>query len=130
MNEDQNKDSKRNTEVLLREQLGVMKKQLRMSRITAGIIGIAAAALIASAAIVTPQAFQAFRRANALLEELDSTSLTEMIQSIDGLAKSSQEDMGQAMDKLNQLDLDGLNRAIQNLENTTRPLAELFGRSN
>lgn len=124
MYEEQNRD----TEALLREQLKVMKKQLRMSRIVSGIIGIAVAALVGAMVIVLPPAVQSLRSANRLMKELEGTNLTEMIKDIDELAKSSQEDMSQTMDKLNQLDLESLNAAIQNLENTTRPLADLFGR--
>ena len=124
MYEEQNRD----TEALLREQLKVMKKQLRMSRIVSGIIGIAVVVMIAAMVIVLPPAVQSLSSANRLMKELEDTNLADMIKNIDELAKTRQEDMSQTMDKLNQLDLESLNAAIQNLENTTRPLADLFGR--
>ena len=105
-----------------------MKKQLRSSRIISGIIGIAAAGLIAVLVIVTPQAVRALSSADRMMKELEEAHLTETVKEISELTKSSQKNMGQTMDKLEQLDLEGLNSAIQNLENTTRPLAELFGR--
>ena len=119
MYEEQSRDGV-STETLLREQLKVMKRQLRLSRLGTGIAGIAVIALIAALVLVVPQAVQSLSSANRLLNET--------IKDIDELAKSSQQDMSQTMDKLNQLDLDSLNAAIQNLENTTRPLADLFGR--
>lgn len=125
MYEDQNG---RDTEALLREQLKVMKKQLRMSRIVSGMAGIAVVVLIVAVAAVLPPAVRSLSSANRLMNQLEGTNLTETIQNLNELAKSSQEDMSQTMDKLNQLDLDSLNAAIQNLENTTRPLADLFGR--
>ena len=127
MYEEQSRDGV-STETLLREQLKVMKRQLRLSRLGTGIAGIAVIALIAALVLVVPQAVQSLSSANRLLNELEDINLTETIKDIDELAKSSQPDMSQTMDKLNQLDLDSLNAAIQNLENTTRPLADLFGR--
>ena len=124
MYEEQSRDGV-STETLLREQLKVMKRQLRLSRLGTGIAGIA---VIAALVLVVPQAVQSLSSANRLLNELEDINLTETIKDIDELAKSSQQDMSQTMDKLNQLDLDSLNAAIQNLENTTRPLADLFGR--
>ena len=127
MYEEQSRDGV-STETLLREQMKVMKRQLRLSRLGTGIAGIAVIALIAALVLVVPQAVQSLSSANRLLNELEDINLTETIKDIDELAKSSQQDMSQTMDKLNQLDLDSLNAAIQNLENTTRPLADLFGR--
>ena len=127
MYEEQSRDGV-STETLLREQLKVMKRQLRLSRLGTGIAGIAVIALIAALVLVVPQAVQSLSSANRLLNELEDINLTETIKDIDELAKSSQQDMSQTMDKLNQLDLDSLNAAIQNLENTTRQLADLFGR--
>ena len=127
MYEEQSRDGV-STETLLREQLKVMKRQLRLSRLGTGIAGIAVIALIAALVLVVPQAVQSLSSANRLLNELEDINLTETIKDIDELAKSSRQAMSQTMDKLNQLDLDSLNAAIQNLENTTRPLADLFGR--
>lgn len=114
---------------MLENQLLVMKKQLRLSRIMTGAISIVAIVLLAAVFLVVPRIIQSLDRADRLLKELEEVNLAETVESINGLAEGSQEEISQTLDKLNQLDLNSLNEAIRNLESATRPLAELFGRS-
>lgn len=114
-----------NTSRLLYEQLEVMKKQLRLSRIVTGIVSAAAVILIVLAAVAAVPAVQAVNHAERVLSELDESDIEKIAEGMDGL-----KEIGQAADKLGQVDLDRLNEAIQNLEGATRPLAQLFGNKN
>ncbi len=114
---------------MLEQQLVVMKKQLWLSRILTGVIGIAAVALLAVAFLIVPRTVQSLNRADRLLKELEKANVAETVQSINDLAEGSQAEISQTLEKLNQLDLNSLNEAIRNLESATRPLADLFGRS-
>lgn len=115
------------TQDLLYEQLSVMKKQLRLSRFLAAMAALAAAALVAAVLVIVPPAYQSLKRADRLLQGLDEAGLTEVVSGLDTLTESSQKEIQRTVDKLDQLDVEGLNKAIQNLENATRPLAGLFG---
>ncbi len=114
-----------NTQRLLYEQLEVMKKQLRLSRIVIGVVGAAAIVLIILAAVTVVPTVRAMNRAERVLSELDESVIEKLAEGMDGL-----KEVGQAADKLGQVDLDRLNEAIQNLESATRPLAQLFGNKN
>lgn len=114
-----------NTPRLLYEQLEVMKKQLRLSRIVTGIVSAAVVILIVLAAVAAVPAVRVMNHAERVLSELDESDIEKIAEGMDGL-----KEMGQAADKLGQVDLDRLNEAIQNLEGATRPLAQLFGNKN
>lgn len=129
MSQDNNAERAEGTQRLLEQQLVVMKKQLRLSRILTGVIGIVAVALLAVALLIVPRTVQSLNRADRLLKELERANLAETVQSINDLAEGSQAEISQTLEKLNQLDLNSLNEAIRNLESATRPLADLFGRS-
>lgn len=114
-------------ERLLEEQLAVMRRQLRISRCLTAAAALAAAALLVAALVIVPPAARSLKSADRLLKGLEDADLTEMVENINGLTKGSQEEISRTADKLDKLDVDSLNKAIQNLENATRPLAGLFG---
>ena len=62
----------------------------------------------------------------ALVDEtlLDVQSLFEE----DGLIVQSSEALAQAMEKIDRMDIDSLNQAIQNLKDVVEPMADFFGR--
>lgn len=113
----------------MEQQLAVMKKQLRLSKILTGTIGIVAVTLLVAVFLIVPQVIQSLNRADRMLKELENANLAETVKSINDLAESSQAEVSQTLEKLNQLDLNSLNEAIRNLESATRPLADLFGRN-
>lgn len=129
MSQDNNAEKTEGTQRLLEQQLAVMKKQLRLSKILTGMIGIVAVTLLVAVFLIVPQVIQSLNRADRMLKELENANLAETVKSINDLAESSQAEVSQTLEKLNQLDLNSLNEAIQNLESATRPLADLFGRN-
>ena len=50
-----------------------------------------------------------------------------MVANVDTLVVSGQQSLEQSMDKLNSIDFDTLNQAIQDLSNVIQPLARLSG---
>ncbi len=127
MSEDMRAERPDPTQDLLKEQLSIMRKQLRLSRILAAMAALATAVLLAAALVLVPPAYQSLKKADRLLEGLDASGLTEVVDDLSALTESSQKGIERTVDKLDQLDVEGLNRAIQNLESATRPLAGLFG---
>lgn len=120
MSEDVKNAEMDDTQGLLYEQLTVMKKQLRLSRVLTAAVSVVAVVLIVAVVMVVPPAVRSLERADVLLKGLEEADLA-------GLARSSREQIDRTVDKLDRLDVDSLNKAIQNLENATRPLASLFG---
>lgn len=111
------------TEGLLYEQLDILKRQLRLSRIVTGIVIVVSIVLLAVMAMVAVPAARSLSHAERILSELDEEDLESIADGMNGL-----KEIGQAADKLGQVDLDRLNEAIQNMESATRPLAQLFGK--
>lgn len=62
----------------------------------------------------------------SITAELDEADLKGMVENVDALAVASQDGIGQAVDKLNAIDFDTLNRAIANLADVVEPLARFF----
>ncbi len=127
MSEDMRAERPDPTQDLLKEQLSTMRKQLRLSRFLAAMAALATAVLFAAVLVIVPPAYQSLKKADRLLEGLDASGLTEVVDDLSALTESSQKGIERTVDKLDQLDVEGLNRAIQNLESATRPLAGLFG---
>ncbi|RHP31226.1 hypothetical protein [Lachnotalea sp. AF33-28] len=59
--------------------------------------------------------------------QLENMDLEKLFADLDSLVSSSEESMSQAMEKLDAIDMDTLNEAIQDLANIVRPLSRLFG---
>ncbi len=77
--------------------------------------------------MILPFAVRSLRQADQVLSGLQKADLPGMVENINNLTKGSQEEINKTVDKLNRLDVESLNKAIQNLEDATRPLAGLFG---
>ena len=64
----------------------------------------------------------------AVTSELAAVDLGSMVSSVDALVADSQEGVKQALDKINQLDIESLNQAIADLSAVVKPLADFFGK--
>ena len=60
-------------------------------------------------------------------QQLAALDLAQMVANVDTLVVSGQQSLEQSMDKLNSIDFDTLNQAIQDLSNVIQPLARLSG---
>lgn len=63
---------------------------------------------------------------DAVTEELAQADLAGMVQNVDELATTSQSAVEQAAEKLNIIDFETLNKAIQDLADVVEPLARFF----
>ena len=64
----------------------------------------------------------------AVTSKLAEVDLGSMVSNVDTLVTDSQEGVKQALDKINELDISSLNRAIADLSAVVKPLADFFGR--
>ncbi len=83
--------------------------------------------------MVMPRVDQLSGQMEAVLTDLEVVSqqladadLAGMVQDVDKLAETSQKGVEQAMEKLDKLDLDTLNKAIADLADVVEPLARFF----
>ena len=87
---------------------------------------------------ILAQAQHAFNQVGTVLDYLEQTSyqlsqvdLQGMVSNVDGLVTTGQQSMEATMEKLNGIDFDALNKAIQDLSAVTQSLANvtrIFGR--
>ncbi|MBR5421577.1 MAG: hypothetical protein IK115_10545 [Lachnospiraceae bacterium] len=62
-----------------------------------------------------------------LTDELNRADLAGTVNNINELTLQATGDLSQTMNKLNAIDLDNLNNAIKNLNDTVEPMAKFFG---
>ncbi len=65
---------------------------------------------------------------DTVTEELAKTDITGMMEDVDSLVVSSEENMATAIGKIEAIDIESLNKAIKDLQSVVSPLAKLFGR--
>lgn len=60
--------------------------------------------------------------------EIDGMNLTGMVENVNKLVVDGQTSIGEAMEKITNIDIEGLNKAINDLGAIVAPMAKLFGR--
>ena len=60
--------------------------------------------------------------------QMANANLGSIVEEVNGLVQSSQASLEQTMGKINSIDFETLNKAIQDLSKVVQPLANLFGR--
>lgn len=111
------------------------RRQYRMSQITALASILILAVVIYTASILIPKINVTYQNMQLILEdmqvitsELADADLNQMIANVDHLVVSSEQNINDALVKINTIDIEELNRAIQNLSDVIEPLAQVFGR--
>ena len=111
------------------------KKQYRMSQITAAASVIMLAAVLYTCSVMIPKVNVTYQNMQLIMEdmkvvtsELAEADLERMISNVDELVTSSQKNINSAMEKLDAIDIDGLNTAIKNLSDAVEPFANFFNR--
>lgn len=129
---------------LLKELVRNSKKQLFYSRITVLAAMTAAIALIICLVVVVPSVMTTVNRANDIMVQVSDTieladtaieSITEMSLSITNMGNNmdtfiteNAESIQQIMKKFDEIDFEGLNRAIKDLGDVVEPFANFFGK--
>ena len=113
------------------------QKRVRLGRILCVLALVAALFCGATFAVVfslVPQVETVLTQLQPVLGNLEQTSqqlaaldLAQMVANVDTLVVSGQQSLEQTMDKLNSIDFDTLNQAIQDQSNVIQPLARLSG---
>jgi hypothetical protein len=65
---------------------------------------------------------------NKVTTDLADADITGMLNNVDSLVVSSEENMAVALEKVNEIDIESLNKAIKDLQAVVSPLAKLFGK--
>ena len=133
-----------NEQELLRELLSEQTKSARNSWIAMIAVVVMTAALLIGFGMVLPRtirtldaAYTTLNEGETLLKQAEEMveqakhSLAEvdvMVGSVNKLVEDNTEDLTEAMDKLNSLDIEKLNQSIEDLNAVIAPLAKLFGR--
>lgn len=128
----------------LEELLKKQEKQLKLSRISAiGVLALAAA-IILSCLILVPKVVNTMylietlaeetselvENANTTLEGIDemSAEIKTAADGINGLVEDNSSVLTESMTKLNSIDFEGLNKAIEDLGAVVEPMAKFFGK--
>lgn len=120
------------------------KKQLFYTRIIAGFVAVASVVLIVSLVLVVPQARRLIRNANELVTELQdemetvedtlagvqnmSDSISGVSDNLDSFIKDNSETLQGVVKNMEAIDFEGLNKAIKDLGDVVKPLADFFNR--
>lgn len=112
-------------------QLKIMKKQLWYSRLTIVtflVLILVVGYMVVQVSSLVPQVNSVLDNVEEISADLRDEKLSETIRDIDEFTKTSQTGVEQAIEKLERIDLDSLNEAIQDLNSLISPLANFFGK--
>ena len=123
--------------VVEKRQLKYQKLAFAMSFITMVMVGVIMAVIVVSVLYVKPMITDIYDSTMVSLENLETLTddlslqmkqadLEGTVTNINKLTVQATDDLSNAMDRLNSIDFDTLNKAIKNLNDTVEPLARLF----
>lgn len=111
------------------------RKQYRMSQVTAIASILVLMIVCGTCAFIIPKVNKTYENMEVVLEDLkgitsdlSEADLDQMIMDIDRLVNASEENVNQALEKIQAIDIDELNRAIKSLSDVVEPLGGLFNR--
>ncbi len=109
------------------------RKQYRMSQLTALVSVIILAVVLYAATALIPRINTTFQNLDLIMEDLNTITselakadLEKMINDVDHLVVNSEENIQNALQKINAIDIDTLNNAISSLNDAVTPLANFF----
>ena len=124
------------------ELLRKIEKSNRQKNVTNVIMCVFMLAAAASCVFIGLMVFRLMPQVNGLLGQLETVltdleqttgqlaalDLESMVTNMDSLAVYAQESLQQTMEKLDTIDFETLNKAIEDLAKVIEPLAKFFGR--
>ena len=81
--------------------------------------------LLDQANTIAVQADDVMKDLNVVTKQLAQADITGMIDDVGSLVVESEESINEAMQKVNAMDIDGLNKAIKDLGDVVEPLAKM-----
>ncbi len=123
--------------IVEKHQLKYQKLSFAMSVITMLMVGAIMAVIVGAALYVKPMITDIYdgtmkslnnleTLTDDLNKELKAANLEGTVNNINDLTMQATGDLSNAMERLNSIDLETLNKAIDNLNATVEPLARLF----
>ena len=122
---------------LLAELLKSQKKDTRNEKISAIANILLCLLLLIAMAALLPRGMGVIRRADQVLSQVQMTvdqaqqslqKIDTLVENTDSIVVENTGAVGEAMQKLNQVDLESLNSSISSLSSILEPLAAFFGR--
>ena len=124
----------------LMDLLRQIRKSNRTQTVVCLIMGVFALAAAACCVVLFVKVYEMVPQLNVVFAQLETVmanleqasgqlaavDLQAMVQDVDALVATGQQSLEQTMDKLNRVDFDVLNQAIEDLSNVIEPLARFF----
>ncbi len=114
-------------------QLKYQKLSFVMSALSAVIMAVILIIVIGLASYIVPKVdtiytstMKNLNNLEELTTELNEAHLSETVNNINNLTLNATGDLSKAMSKLNSIDLETLNKSIQDLHDIIEPMAKLF----
>ena len=107
-----------------------LKKQLNMMKaLMFAMVGIFLMLLIAVAVLV-PKITTTLDNANVALEQISYTAdqMDDVLMSVEALVEDSSEGVTKALENMNSIDFEKLNKSIDDFNSVVSPLSSFFGR--
>lgn len=111
------------------------RRQYRMSQITAIASVLVLVVVCAVCLFLVPKVIDTYQNMQVILEDvkvitgdLAEVDIDQMVGDVDKLVVTSEKNINSAMEKIEEIDIEGLNQAIRNLSDAVEPLANLFNR--
>lgn len=141
-----NQEAKNNEEMeeLLRKLLETNKKEVRYARLAAFFMMALFLVFLAAAVILVPKVVETLSYANntivsagQILEEADETiknintmssSITQTSDNMNGMLTENAQELTKAVENMNSIDFDGLNKAIKDLQDAVGPFASFMNK--
>lgn len=109
------------------EEIKLLKKQLTATRIVAAVCAVTMAAVIVCAVMIVPSLTRTVSQLDAVTSQLAEADFEGMVGDVTNLIGDSQSAVTQAAEKIDSIDIEQLNKAIDDFSNVVGPLARLFG---
>ena len=107
-----------------------LKKQLNMMKALMFAMTGIFLVLLVSVAFLVPKLTQTLNHANTALEQVSYTAeqVEEVFVGVETLLEDSSEGVTQALENMNSIDFDKLNKSIADFNSVVSPLSSFFGR--
>ena len=107
-----------------------LKKQLNMMKILMFAMAGIFLMLLVAVAVLVPSVTATLDNANIALEQISSTAqeMYNVLNSVEVLVEDSSVGVSQALENMNSIDFEKLNRSIEDFNNVVSPLSNFFSR--
>lgn len=124
---------------MLKQLVLIGKKQLFLQRIATGCVAGMLLVMVIAVGIMIPRVTTTLNHINSVAQKAEKSleqvdSMTETISTsagnFDKLLKDNGEKLTNAVTSISEIDFEGLNKAITDLQNAVGPMAKFFGKFN